>query len=130
MTGLESGTGKEDAWDADTHDIGRDHDGPYDAHGDDVRNRDDEYHQDSRYTRAHASDDDEYALLHSTETDEGRHPGRPLSWGEERRRYNDRGDDVDTGYHGAHAAEPRALSPDGHGARAGQGYSFSGGDGR
>jgi hypothetical protein len=28
--------------------------------------------------------EDEYALLHSTETDEGRHPGRPLSWGEER----------------------------------------------
>jgi hypothetical protein len=25
--------------------------------------------------------EDEYALLHSTETDEGRHPGRPLSWG-------------------------------------------------
>ncbi|KAF1832770.1 hypothetical protein BDW02DRAFT_570677 [Decorospora gaudefroyi] len=28
--------------------------------------------------------EDEYALLHSTETDEGRHPGRPLSWGEDR----------------------------------------------
>ncbi|KAF2824059.1 hypothetical protein CC86DRAFT_447621 [Ophiobolus disseminans] len=31
--------------------------------------------------------EDEYALLHSTETDEGRHPGRPLSWGEERGAY-------------------------------------------
>jgi hypothetical protein len=31
--------------------------------------------------------EDEYALLHSTETDEGRHPGRPLSWGEERNAY-------------------------------------------
>lgn len=29
--------------------------------------------------------EDEYALLHSTETDEGRHPGRPLSWGEDQR---------------------------------------------
>lgn len=29
--------------------------------------------------------EDEYALLHSTETDEGRHPGRPLSWGEDHR---------------------------------------------
>ncbi|CBY00802.1 hypothetical protein IAQ61_011710 [Plenodomus lingam] len=28
--------------------------------------------------------EDEYALLHSTETDEGRHPGRPLSWGSDR----------------------------------------------
>lgn len=28
--------------------------------------------------------EDEYALLHSTETDEGRHPGRPLSWGDDR----------------------------------------------
>jgi hypothetical protein len=31
--------------------------------------------------------EDEYALLNSTETDEGRHPGRPLSWGEERSGY-------------------------------------------
>jgi hypothetical protein len=31
--------------------------------------------------------EDEYALLHSTETDEGRHPGRPLSWGDERSGY-------------------------------------------
>ncbi|CAI6333784.1 unnamed protein product [Periconia digitata] len=29
--------------------------------------------------------DDEYALLHGTETDEGRHPGRPLSWGNDPR---------------------------------------------
>jgi hypothetical protein len=28
--------------------------------------------------------EDEYALLQSIETDEGRHPGRPLSWGEDR----------------------------------------------
>lgn len=31
--------------------------------------------------------EDEYALLHSTETDEGRHPGRPLSWGDDRLGY-------------------------------------------
>jgi hypothetical protein len=31
--------------------------------------------------------EDEYALLHSTETDEGRHPGRPLSWGDNRDAY-------------------------------------------
>ena len=31
--------------------------------------------------------EDEYALLHSTETDEGRHPGRPLSWGDNREGY-------------------------------------------
>lgn len=30
-------------------------------------------------------EEDEYALLNSTETDEGRHPGRPLSWGEDNR---------------------------------------------
>lgn len=30
-------------------------------------------------------EEDEYALLNSTETDEGRHPGRPLSWGEDHR---------------------------------------------
>ena len=41
---------------------------------------------DDRHTD-HGGDqhDDEYALLHSTETDEGRHPGRPLSWGANQR---------------------------------------------
>lgn len=100
--------------------------------------------------------EDEYALLNSTETDEGRHPGRPLSWG--------------VGHGGDGYANPtapyaglddhaNALSPGGYeeyrreageefgrgldtsykGTRAaseleqpygsgGQGYSFSGGD--
>lgn len=72
--------------------------------------------------------DDEYALLHSTETDEGRHPGRPLSWGDGRPvpPYADYRDD---GHAGADA-----LSPGGYedyrreaGApppAAGSGYSF------
>ncbi|PVI02793.1 hypothetical protein DM02DRAFT_499421, partial [Periconia macrospinosa] len=29
--------------------------------------------------------DDEYALLHGTDTEDGRHPGRPLSWGNDPR---------------------------------------------
>ena len=39
---------------------------------------------DRRTDRGGNQEEDEYALLHSTETDEGRHPGRPLSWGEDR----------------------------------------------
>ena len=31
--------------------------------------------------RAGDAEDDEYALLHSTESRDGRHPGRPVSWG-------------------------------------------------
>jgi len=40
--------------------------------------------EDRRTERGGNQEEDEYALLHSTETDEGRHPGRPLSWGEDR----------------------------------------------
>lgn len=54
---------------------------------------------------------DEYALLHSTETDEGRHPGR--RWDAPM------GPPVDTGYHGAAGGgnyrAPSALSPSSHG---------------
>lgn len=40
---------------------------------------------DDRHTeRGGNQEEDEYALLNSTETDQGRHPGRPLSWGEDR----------------------------------------------
>lgn len=83
--------------------------------------------------------EDEYALLHSTETDEGRHPGRPLSWGEDRTGYGrpvppyaDYRDDGRTGAGGAAVAGADALSPGGYddyrreaGApAAGSGYSF------
>lgn len=39
---------------------------------------------DRRTERGGNQEEDEYALLHSTDTDHGRHPGRPLSWGEDR----------------------------------------------
>ncbi|KAL5459478.1 hypothetical protein PMIN06_002817 [Paraphaeosphaeria minitans] len=41
--------------------------------------------EDRRTEHGGNQQEDEYALLHSTETDEGRHPGRPLSWGEDHR---------------------------------------------
>jgi hypothetical protein len=46
-------------------------------------------HRDSDERTDHGGNqqEDEYALLHSTETDEGRHPGRPLSWGVENSGY-------------------------------------------
>jgi hypothetical protein len=76
--------------------------------------------------------EDEYALLHGTETDDGRHPGRPLSWGEDRHaRYAE--------YDGAPVDGATALSPGGYedyrkdvaggtapGGFGGKGYSFGG----
>ncbi|ORY16190.1 hypothetical protein BCR34DRAFT_584643 [Clohesyomyces aquaticus] len=99
--------------------------------------------EDRRTERGGNQEEDEYALLHSTETDEGRHPGRPLSWGEDR--YNNRAPaPAYAGYDDDAAAN--ALSPGGYeeyrreaggpppagtGAgygQGGRGYSFGGGD--
>ncbi|KAF2004502.1 hypothetical protein P154DRAFT_519362 [Amniculicola lignicola CBS 123094] len=103
---------------------------------------------DDRHTeRGGNQEEDEYALLHSTETDEGRHPGRPLSWGDDRRAsdgyqghpappYVNYGDDntsaLSPGGYEEYRREGAAHGPD-HGAPApygagGQGYSFTGGD--
>lgn len=62
--------------------------------------------------------EDEYALLHSTETDDGRHPGRPLSWGEDRDAYGRTvppyADYRDGGMGGAAVVPADALSPGGY----------------
>ena len=64
-----------DAWSADTHEIDHpDHD------------------SDTHTERGGNQEEDEYALLNATETDEGRHSGRPVGWGGEGR-YNE-GDGV------------------------------------
>lgn len=93
--------------------------------------------EDRQTERGGNQEEDEYALLHSTETDEGRHPGRPLSWGE-----SGYGRDPVPPYAG-YDDNNNALSPGGYeeyrrdaGAHidsashgpGGQGYSFSGGD--
>lgn len=72
---------------------------------------DDDEHVDETHME-HGGDqaEDEYTLLHSTETDEGRHPGR--RWDASM------GPPVDTGYHGAAGGNyraPSALSPSSHG---------------
>lgn len=111
---------------------------------------------DRRTDRGGNQEEDEYALLHSTETDEGRHPGRPLSWGEDRNgTYGGGGRTTVPPYaeyrdSGSIAAGVDALSPGGyeeyrreasagplggmgmerqpsHVSHAGSGYSFSGG---
>lgn len=71
---------------------------------------------DDRHTeRGGNQEEDEYALLHSTDTDQGRHPGRPLSWGEDRN-----GDPYDrpTGYadfrNSTNEYGSDALSPGGY----------------
>jgi hypothetical protein len=81
--------------------------------------------------------DDEYALLHSTETDEGRHPGRPLSWGEEQRRqdgyaaYDDGHNALSPGGYDEYRRDAgTGLQHDRSGSGfGGQGYSFGGGPG-
>lgn len=82
--------------------------------------------------------DDEYALLHSTETDDGRHPGRPLSWGDDRAAYAKHvppyADYRDGG--GASALSPggyedyrreAGVGEDRLAGQGGSGYSFGGG---
>jgi hypothetical protein len=57
-------------------------------------------------------EEDEYELLHGTETYEGHHPGR--QWADEGE-YSGAAHHVDTSYQGAHSYEaPSALSPDGY----------------
>ncbi|KAL6706735.1 hypothetical protein ACN47E_005277 [Coniothyrium glycines] len=60
--------------------------------------------------------EDEYALLHGTETDEGRHPGRPLSWGEDRNGGYGRTSApyADYGSDGRNGVGADALSPGGY----------------
>lgn len=72
--------------------------------------------------RPHRRDDDEYALLH-TDTEDGTHPGRPLSWGrdrdQDRRASPPSGgqtfDEADTSYHGGatYNAHPQ-IHPEGN----------------
>lgn len=118
---------KDNEWSADTHDI------------------DHEFDDDTRTERGGNQEEDEYALLHSTETEEGRHPGRPLSWGEDR--FSSDPAPPYAGYDDPHT-NTSALSPGGYeeyrreagrsgqgyedyrreAASSGQRYSFSGGD--
>lgn len=97
--------------------------------------------EDRHTERGGNQEEDEYALLHSTETDEGRHPGRPLSWGDDRYRdpvrpayaaYDDSSSAVSPGgyeeYRGAAAASVNPPGSDAPYGNGGQGYSFSGGN--
>lgn len=97
--------------------------------------RDSNSFDDTRTERGGNQEEDEYALLNSTETDEGRHPGRPISWGHDR--LSKDGVPPYAGY----ADNASALSPVGYdeyrreaapvsgsGGYSGTGYSFSGGD--
>ncbi|OCK79680.1 hypothetical protein K432DRAFT_382870 [Lepidopterella palustris CBS 459.81] len=110
---------KDNAWSADTHDIDHLH-----------RESDDD---DTRTERGGNQEEDEYALLHSTDTDEGRHPGRPLSWGEDRR-YSAQAPAPPYAEYEQH--QTNALSPGGYeeyrrpgvGLQGQGNYSFSGGD--
>lgn len=107
------------------------------THKDNAWSTEMDHHGDSddedRHTeRGGRQEEDEYALLHSTETDDGRHPGRPLSWGEDRfgrppyPGYDDNSNALSPGgyeeYRGAAGATSAPTgAPYGSG---GQGYSF------
>ncbi|KAF2012788.1 hypothetical protein BU24DRAFT_465147 [Aaosphaeria arxii CBS 175.79] len=101
---------------------------------------------DRRTERGGNQEEDEYALLNSTETDEGRHPGRPLSWGDDRFGRGDHGHTpIPVAPYAQYNDNPDALSPGGYEeyrhqsttsgsgptpyppTPGGAGYSFSGG---
>jgi hypothetical protein len=98
--------------------------------------------EDRHTERGGNQEEDEYALLHSTDTDEGRHPGRPLSWGDDRfgsdpvrptyAAYDDTTSALSPGgyeeYRGAAAVSVEAHGPAAPYGSGGQGYSFSGGN--
>ncbi|KAF2263864.1 hypothetical protein CC78DRAFT_261531 [Lojkania enalia] len=96
--------------------------------------------EDRHTERGGNQEEDEYALLHSTETDEGRHPGRPLSWGDDRysgnpvppyASYDDNTNALSPGGYDDYrrdAGLQGGYGSGGHPSAGGQGYSFSGGD--
>lgn len=63
--------------------------------------RDNEYDDDdgTHTERGGHRDDDEYALLHASNADEGRFDGRPMSWGREDPQGRGPHSDHDTSYH-------------------------------
>lgn len=73
----------------------------------------DEFDEDleDRTTRPQRREDDEYALLHTT-TEDGTHPGRPLSWGREHAPspLNDF-ESADTTYHGGGSRSQSGRHP-------------------
>ncbi|KAG7005228.1 hypothetical protein G7Y79_00021g050950 [Physcia stellaris] len=78
------------------------HDDDYEA--DELHNADD--HHPAQYDPPIGRDDDEYQSIH-TDTEEGTHPGRPLSWGQQAHHQQQH---EDTSYHGAynsHSQYPR-----------------------
>lgn len=105
-----------DAWSTDTHEI----DNPFHGDGDDDSD-------DGARAARERHEEDEYTLLqHETDTEDGLHPGRPLSWGGGARRVG-LGLHEDAGYPGVHQeyAAPSALSPDGYEEYRRGNYSFS-----
>ena len=119
-----------DAWAADTHDL--EHRGSTSSTSSDYDRRTD-----------HGSNQqaDEYALLHGTDTDEGRHPGRPLNWGDDSRYANPSdpappyasyaaSNALSDGYeeYRSQTAGTNYAAQPSSGAAMHRGYSFSGGD--
>ena len=57
-------------------------------------------------------EDDEYALLHASDIDEGRHQGRPIGWGGEGAQGPDGLEGYDTSYHAGGAYDSHHASAD------------------
>jgi hypothetical protein len=90
---------------------------------------------DDRHTdRGGRQEEDEYALLNGTDTDQGRHPGRPLSWGEDRNaygpgpgyaEYRDPSDVLSPGGYEEYRREAAGSTEPRPGGAGGSGYSFA-----
>jgi len=57
-------------------------------------------------------EDDEYALLHASDADEGIHRGRPMDWGGMEARGRGRQEEYDTSYHAGGAYDSHHASGD------------------
>ncbi|KAF1983423.1 hypothetical protein K402DRAFT_306669, partial [Aulographum hederae CBS 113979] len=109
--------GAKGAWSSDTNEIDNPFHGEGDAESDDG----------TRTERGGNQEEDEYALLNnSAETDDGRHPGRPVSWGNDPReedlghaRYDPH---AETEYRGGNYSAPTVQSADDYDVRGGGGY--------
>jgi len=91
-------TSKDNAWSAEIETSHRDSSDSTDRHTDHGGNQ----------------QEDEYALLHGTDTDEGRHPGRPLSWGDDRNGGFGRPIPSYADYRDSSVPDTDALSPGGY----------------
>ncbi|KAF1813518.1 hypothetical protein P152DRAFT_457881 [Eremomyces bilateralis CBS 781.70] len=104
-----------DAWSSDTHDLRGDTPGYH---------RDGSFSDDgTRTERGGGQEEDEYQLLHATETDDGPHPGQYRNWGNPQDKTGASAQPAPP-YDDTEYSNPSALSPGGYEGTYGGGGSY------